>query len=241
MIRSTQGIVLHSFKYGESGMIARILTPSAGLLSFLVHGVRKARSKNKAHLLQPLTLLDMVVYIKPGDQLQNIRELHCAKPFATIHTDIRKTTMALFLAEVLLNTCKHQQIQEEAYHFIENSILLLDREDTRMADFHLIFLLQLTQYLGFFPARNYSATHCYFNLREGSYQQAFHGNTESLEQDDSRIFFALSDAQISTHEPIPLPREKRMYLLYKIIDYYRYHMDGFKEVKSLKVLEAVFH
>ncbi len=241
MIQHTRAIVLHTFKYGESGMISRMLTPTHGVLSFLVHGVRKARSKNKAYLLQPLTLLDMVVYIKPGDQLQNIRELHCSTPFTTIHTDIRKTTMALFLAEVLLNTCKHQQIQEDAYHYIENSILLLDREDTRMADFHLMFLLQLTQYLGFFPARNYSATHCYFNLREGSYQQAFHGNTESLEQEDSRIFYALSDAQISAHEPIPLSREKRMHLLYKIIDYYRYHMDGFKEVKSLKVLETVFH
>lgn len=241
MIHSTKGIVLHSFKYGESGMIARILTPSAGLLSFLVHGVRKARSKNKAHLLQPLTLLDMVVYIKPGDQLQNIREIQCSTPFATIHTDIRKTTMALFLAEVLLNTCKHQQIQEEAYHYIENSILLLDREDTRMADFHLIFLLHLTQYLGFFPARNYSATHCYFNLQEGSYQQTFHGDAESLEKNESHIFFALSDAQNYAHDPIPMPREKRLHLLYKIIDYYRYHLDGFKEVKSLKVLEAVFH
>lgn len=241
MIRSTQGIVLHSFKYGESGMIARILTPSAGLFSFLVHGVRKAKAKNKAHLLQPLTLVDLVAYIKPGDHLQNIRELRCSKPFYTIHNDIRKTTMALFLAEMLLNTCKHQHIQEEAYHYIENSILLLDREDTRLAHFHLIFLLQLTRYLGFFPARNYSLTHCYFNLREGSYQQAFQGSTESLDQEESQIFFALSNADSPSHETISLLREKRMIILQKVVDYYRFHLEGFKEVKSLKVLEAVFH
>ncbi|MFN2394169.1 MAG: DNA repair protein RecO [Bacteroidales bacterium] len=62
MIHTTPGIVLHSFKYGDSGIIARILTPDFGLQSYLVQGVRKSKSRIRASQFQPLTLLDMVVY-----------------------------------------------------------------------------------------------------------------------------------------------------------------------------------
>ncbi len=241
MIQKTRAIVLHSFKYGESGMIVRMLTPNFGMLSFLAHGARKARSKNKASLFQPLSILDVVAYIKPGDQLQHIREVRCPHPFTTIHSDIRKTSLALFMAEILLNSIKHQDIQADAYNFVEKAVYHLDSEQVKLAEFHIVFLLQLSKYLGFYPGRNYSASHCYFNLREGSYQAVFDGELNSLDQEESKLFFALSDIPVGENPSTSLSHPMRMRLLQKIIDYYRYHMEGFREIKSLRVLETVFN
>ncbi len=241
MIQHTRAIVLHTFKYGESGMISRMLTPAHGVLSFLIHGVRKARSKNKASLFQPLSILDIVAYIKPGDQLQHIKEVRCPQPFNSLHSDIRKTSLALFMAEVLLNSIKHQDMQAEAFSFVEKAVLHLDSDHMKLSEFHIVFLLQLSKYLGFFPGRNYSSSHCYFNLREGSYQANFEGEPNSLDLEESKLFFALSDVPVGEKSSITLSHAMRMKLLQKIIDYYRYHMEGFREIKSLKVLEAVFH
>ncbi len=240
MLRKTKGIVLHSFKYGESGIIARILTQQMGLQSFLVHGVRKSKSRNKANLFQPLTLVDLVVYAKENESLHNIKEIRCSYPFRTIGTDIRKTSIAIFISEMLLNAYKHQDMQEEAFDFIYKAAQQLDIQENNIAGFHLIFLLHLSKFLGFFPARNYTTNRTYFNLQEGLYQETFDHSTYCLGQEESQYFFNLSHPEAIQNMDMPITASMRTLLLSKIITYYKLHLEGFKEVKSLIVLESVF-
>ncbi len=241
MIATTTGIILHSFKYGETSIIARIYSGDLGLQSYLVPGVRKSRARIRQNLFQPLTIVSMVVYHKEKGGLQRIKEISCPSPFSTIPYNISKSSIALFLAEMLSHSIKSHEPNPALFAYLHNSIRQLDHTDGRVADFHLIFLLGLTRFLGFQPRDNYDNHHCFFNLQEGVFQRDAGHQEICLDKSLSRYFFQAANARLEEPDQLSIPKEKRKDLLDKIIDYYRFHLEGLGEVKSHHILEMVLH
>jgi len=241
MIEKTSGIVLHHFKYGETSVIAKVFTREAGLQAFIVPGVRKARARIHQNLFQPLTQLEMVIYRKERGGLQHIREITNPVPWQSIPYDITKTSVAIFLAEMLLGVLKESDPSPAMFDFVKDSLIFLDQDENRTADFHLVFLLKLSGHLGFFPRSNYNDRLCFFNLKEGVYQGTLYGPELCLDRELSRLFFALSKSSYELPADLKLKPAQRKALLHKMIDYYRLHLDGLKEIKSHLVLESVLH
>ena len=241
MIATTTGIILHSFKYGETSIIARIYSGDLGLQSYLVPGVRKSRARIRQNLFQPLTIVNMVVYHKEKGGLQRIKEISCPSPFSTIPYNISKSSIALFLAEMLSHSIKSHEPNPALFAYLHNSILQLDLTDGRVADFHLVFLLQLTRYLGFQPRDNYDNRHCYFNLQEGIFQREPGHQEVCLDESLSQYFNLAAHASLQELDQLSIPKEKRKALLEKTIDYYRFHLEGLGDVKSHHILEMVLH
>ncbi len=240
MICKTDGIVLHSLKYSESSLIVRIFTREAGMQSYLVRGVRRQKSKTKQLLFQPLTLVSMVAYHKQTGKLQGIREISLLKAYRSIPANIEKTTIAIFLAEVLSHALKNQEASSRLFEFLHDALIQLDQSNERLAAFHLVFLLQLSRHLGFVPLNNHSDHLCFFNLREGVFQHMFEKDGQCLDKELSHIFFQVAQTELMQHASLVFPAGQRRALLNKIIDYYRWHVAGMPEVKGHKVLEAVF-
>jgi DNA repair protein RecO (recombination protein O) len=238
MLHTTPGIVLHSFKYSDTSLIARILTRDIGLQSYLVPGVRKSKSRIKANLFQPLSLVELVVNHQDRSGLQRIKEIRPLHPMGNIATDIRKSSIAMFLSEMMLGAFKHQEPQNQAFGFIYNAILRLEMLEENLSAFHIIFLLQLSKYLGFAPANDFTENKCFFNIREGIYQHE--QDIAGMSHEESRYFFQLSQSPMSGQLEIKIPPGLRKPLLLKTVDFYRMHLEGFREVKSLPVLDAVF-
>lgn len=241
MIEKTSGIVLHHFHFGETSVIARVFTREAGLQSFIVPGVRKARARIRQNVFQPLTLVELVIYRKERGGLQHIREIDCPEPWQSIPYDITKTTIAIFLAEMISGVLKESDPSPAMFDYVRDSLVFLDKNPGRITDFHLVFLLKLSSHLGFFPRSNFDAHHPYFNLREGLYQSSYYGPDLCLEQELSRQFYALANCPIEALESLQMKGEQRKELLHRIIDYYRMHLEGLKEIKSHLVLETVLH
>lgn len=237
----TEGIVLHSFKYGETSIISRIYTKELGLQSYLVAGVRKRKTTFKYNLFQPLSMLEMVVYHKESKGLQRIKEISSIKQYNNIHSDIRKTTIAIFISEVLVNCLKEEESNLNLYDFLKQSLFFLDDLKEKVADFHLLFLLQLTRYLGFYPNLGQDMAGSTFNLKEGVYQQFDKDSPYFLDRQFSDYFSRLSKMDYQDLFSFSMPSQLRKPLLEKIIDYYKLHMEGFRDIKSLVVLENVFN
>jgi len=240
MIEKDCGIVLHSFKYGETGMITRIYTRNFGLLSFIVSGVRKPRAKVQNSYLQPLTQVDIVFYYSDRGGLMHLKEISCPNPYSQMPFQIAKTSVALFLAEVLSKVLKVSDSNAQLFDYIKDSVNHLDSTPLTNPDFHLAFLMQLSRFLGFFPRNNFNAEQCYFNLAEGMYQKSFGGHDYWLDKEMSAVFDRLTLLSPTQMEPLALGREKRLLMLHKLLDYYRLHHPEVKEIKSLAVLEEVF-
>ncbi len=241
MLSKSEGLVLHYLNYSETSIIVSVLTREAGLLSFYVPGAKKTRAKFRLAMFEPLTILDLVYYKKDSSNLQYIKELVLKEPYKTIPSDIVKTTVSLFLAEVLLAVLKQSESTPGMYDSIKNSLCLLDKTQEGVSNFHLSFLMQLTGHLGFFPRSNFDDKNCYFSLKEGFYLPREQDGRVCLDRKNSEIFWLICMTSIEESNQIKIDSSTRKFLMEKIIEYYSIHLQGIKEIRSHKVLEAVFH
>lgn len=239
MLQVTRGIVFHTIPYSDSRIIAKIYTEYSGVESFILTISRSKKGKIKNNLLQPLTQLDLVVDYRGKNSLQNIRELSCTMPYKHLQEDIIKTSIALFLAEVLYKSVKEEEANEQLYAFLANSLHILDLQEEGVANFHLVFLMQLTRYLGFPPQPNRFGEKSIFDLRDGVFRDKFPDHLHYLDAAEARMFESLSQLTYSSMETFPLSGETRRIMVRHILRYYDLHLHNMHEVKSHQVLEVV--
>ncbi|MFK7953960.1 MAG: DNA repair protein RecO [Ekhidna sp.] len=150
MIAKTKGIVLSYMKYGDNSIIARIFTEEYGYGSYIVNSIRSQKSKKSIGYFQPFSILEMVLYVKETRDLQRISEFKSHKPLHHIYQNFTKSTITLFLSEMLSKLLQSEQAPNpELYDFVEDSIIQLDQIESGLQDFHLQFLLKIGPYLGF--------------------------------------------------------------------------------------------
>ncbi|MFP4469758.1 MAG: DNA repair protein RecO [Bacteroidales bacterium] len=240
MLYKTNGIVLKTVKYSESSVIVKIYTRRFGLRSYLIRGTAGKKARIKKGSLQPLNILQLVVYNKEKDQLQNLKEIEAIIPFHHIPFDIRKSTVLMFLNEVLYKSIREEECNEALYDFLEKALLDFDRQETGSENFHLWFCAGLTRFLGFVPRNNYSANNDCFDLQEGMF---FHGpplHANHIDSGSSRIISQL----LSSSSPAEVPLKNasdRNRMLEILISYYKLHLPNFKEVKSHQVLKQILN
>lgn len=238
MLHATRGIVLKTVKYSESSIIAKIYTEHFGLRAYIVKGVTGKKTHHKKSLLQGLSLLNLVVYEKPNSNLQNIREVEHAFIFKTIPYDIRKSTITMFLNEVLYKSLVEEVANNEIFNFIFNRLTGLDTSNDLISEYHIRFLIDFSGYLGFLPRNNFSRNNRFFDMQEGIFvsEKPWHDNY--LEEETSRKFSA---ALQNTSGRICNTQPWRNELLQKIIQYYSLHVPAFGELKSYEVLKQVLN
>jgi DNA repair protein RecO (recombination protein O) len=221
LLHKTRGIVFRFTKYGETSIIVNIFTESFGLQSYIVNGVRSSSAKNnKIALYQPLTLIDLVVYHRENANINRIKEIKCSYPFQSIAIDVRKSTIAMFMTEVMNKSIKEQSQTGNLFEFLYSSIVALDLAADGVENFHLVFLLKLSRYLGF-------GAHNANEVVGGRFA------SEEIEKD-------LDQLMRSDFENLPrFSRSQRVALLELLITFFADHIDTFGDVKSIAVLREV--
>ena len=239
MLVKTRGIVLSSIKYSESSIITKIYTDEYGMLSFIVRGVRKRKARISASFFQPFTLLSLDINYKPKSNLQNIKEIGLEQRTDSLHTDVRKSTVALFLAEVLHKSLEEEQQDKGLFEFLQLTISFLDSMETSFANFHLIFLIQLSKYLGFYPSESKSNQQEYFNMESGVFEANPYSD-QFLNLELSAKLKELMRLSYIERELLKLSSSQRRSLLSEMIRYYQLHLPGMGRISSQEVLESVF-
>ena len=240
MLATTEGIVLHTVKYGENSIIATIFTREFGRQGFMMNATHGKKSKNKAVLLQPLFLVDIVAYEKQTREIQRIKEITALQNYQTIPYDIVKSSQAVFLAEILLKTVSEQESYPEMFDFIKNSILYFDLMDSGISNFHLFFLYRLTEYLGFLPDLSNKGLSDWFDMRKGEIVPREPSHPFYLNKESTGILISLATIKINELPSFRITSLLRGYLLRNLVEYYQQHFGNLGEIKSLKVLEEVF-
>lgn len=238
MIVKTRAIVFSAIKYSEADYIVCCFTESSGIKSYLLKNILKSRKSGlKASYFQPLTQLEIVATHKNKGTLEYIREAKVAMPYSSLHTNIVKSSLVLFLAEMLKNAIREEEPNPLLFIFIQESLEWFDENDG-VANFHIYFLLRLSHFLGFYPDASLKKEK-YFNILEGNFQDSktseycLEGETvESLKQ-----FFNASIYDIGS---IKLSKSSRANLLELILSYYKLHVQGYQRPKSLSILNQLF-
>lgn len=238
MLHKTKGIVFKTTAYSESSVIAQIFTEKFGLQSYLINGVRKTGGKFNMNMFQPLHLLDMVVYHKPTGNIQRAAELRNFPVFESIPYHIVKSSLVIFLNEVIYKSIRLHTADERLFKFLFHSLEALDHLDEGLGNFHLWFMVQMSRYLGFYPDISHRELP-YFDLRDGTYAEHLPVHVHVLEGSLTVLFTQLATSHLDTISGIQLTHAQRKDLLDKLLEYYQLHVDGFINIKSHIVLEEV--
>ena len=237
MLVQTKAIVLTALKYGESDLIVKCFTEE-GVKSYLLKRILRAKSKkiNVAYF-QPLTQLRLTANHNAKGNLNSIREARINHVYQSISYNVFKQSIVFFLAETLAHSLFEEERNPELFEYIETALIWLDTHE-KTSNFHLLFLLNLTKYLGFYPEVE-NLTCAYFDLREGIFTNRKPFNN-SIYGEKIILFKSLIGINFDVIGQLGLNSRSRNIMLDILLDYYELHLPAFKKPKSLNVLKEVF-
>lgn len=227
MLIHTKAIVLSRMNYSESDMIIRLYTEKKGMISILQKGIRKTRN-SKSALFQPLNILDAVINFNDKKDLQFTRELSSAIRLRDLHFDIRKTSIAFFIAELTYKTILQHETEPELFDFIETSIIYLDQTTLPFSNFHLIYMVKLASYLGFSLSNS---------LGKGG--ALLLSNQNPISDEILVKIKTLTELNYLIMEKLEISNQERSEIIDILLDYYYFHIEGLQKIKSREVLTAL--
>jgi len=240
MIEKTRGIILNQIKYTDSGIIARLYTRKFGRQSFLIRGMRNRKAGKHNILFQPMYILDLEISYKESREMNVLKEFSVSYSPYEIYSDIKKSSVAIFLGEVLTSVLREESSHEEMYDYIEKSIIFFDRCREDYANFHIAFLAGLSSFLGFEPGIRENENDSFFDMSNGIFVPLppVHGNYAN--PDVSGILAQVFLASYESISKITLNGAMRNEVLDTLLRYYSLHLSGLKKINSLEVLKEVF-
>ncbi|MCL4153689.1 UNVERIFIED_CONTAM: hypothetical protein GTU68_051953, partial [Idotea baltica] len=210
-----------------------------GVVSYILRGVLKSkRGQTKTVYFQALSQLQIEENYKTNQTLHTIKEVKLNYIYKTLHTNIYKSAIVLFLSEILSNVLKEEEKSNDLFNYIETALQYLDNEDD-FSNFHLLFLLKLTRYLGFQP-ESLNDNYPYFNLESGVFE-ASHKGVYSISGINLTLLKRLLGINFDALNSIKINAKQRQEFLNMLLHYFELHLGSFKKPKSLQVLNDVFH
>jgi len=239
MLISTKAIVLSKLRYKDSDLIIKCYTEKFGPISYLVRNALKSKKgKFKPAYFQPLSLLEIDADHKDNRSLQYFKDIKLYCNYKSLHTNVIKGAMVMFLSEVLSTVLIEEEQNQPLYHFLETSLVWFDEGETN-ANFHLVFLIELTKYLGFYPELPKSDSK-YFNLEDGRFQK-LDTSIYCISGDNFSILKQLLGIKFDVSKSLEINSNQKREFLSMILLYFKLHLDGFKQPKSVTILNQVFN
>lgn len=235
----SSGIVFKVSKYRETSIISDIYTRELGLRSYIVNGVRKAKSQFPSALFQVGNVLELVVYDKNPQQLNRIKEVGLGLIYQEIPYRIEKSSVQIFIMELLGKSIKEHEANHPMFEFLVQEFKQLDSMQSGVQYFHLKFMLDLSAFLGFRPLNNFTDVKSFFNLQEGLFES--NANTVyHLDKEKSGLLAELLQIPYDGLKDLKIQKSLRIGMIEDLLKYYQYHVEGFHTLKSFEIYRQLF-
>jgi len=237
MLQKTKAIVINSLRYSDTSLIVNCYTENYGIKAYLLKGILSKKKGNlrKAYFTS-LSQLEIVAYHNTKGNLNNIKEAKVSYFYQSLQTDIIKQSLVIFLSEILAGVLREEEENKALFHYLESSLQWLDANE-KIANFHLLFLLDLTKYLGFYPENNSQKT--YFDLLEGKFMTK-PISKYFIQSPQITHFKTLLGTNFDALPHIKFSGVERQELLELLIQYISLHLQTFKTPKSLAILQNLY-
>lgn len=240
MVVKTKALVLHVVKFGDNQLIVDFLTEALGRLAFMIRMPKSSKSRLKRQYFQPMSVLTLEFDYRANARLQRLKDAAIALPFIDIPVSPYKMSMVMFLSEFLYHTTRNEQQNVPLFNFVVSSLQWLDLAQTGFANFHIVFMIRLTLFLGIAPNVEDAELGEYFDLMEGRHVRFVPAHSWFLNQQDSFRMRDLLRLRYQTMHLYTMSRQERNQCVEVIMKYYRLHMPDFPEMKTLPILQELF-
>lgn len=248
MLTKSQIIILHTIKHGDSGMVVQAYSNVFGRQSLYLRGVSKHSVKFSN--IHKLSILDIVAYTNGTQSMPTIKEINTPYKLISLKTDIYKSSIAIFISELLSKCVKEAEQNPILYNYLSSSIQILEHTTNGIANFHIHFITHLTKMLGFMPLDNYSLTTPIFDLSTAKFcatQHVAKYGSCYLDTSESELLHCLINTPSTNLEELKINnrvlkinRDIRYNFTKRMIDYLSLHIGNTIEIKSLDILHQIF-
>ena len=233
-------MVLRTVKYGESGLVVDMLTEKQGRVSFMVKLSKSPRGRFRKQLFMPLTLVEVDFDFRLKVSLQRLLDIRIAQPLPLLAMDPYKLSIGMFLAEFLCHATRDEHDNESLFNFVAFSMEWLNDVESGFSNFHLVFMMRLSRFLGFFPNVDDVLEGGYFDLLNACFTPDVPRHGHFLKPSEASKIGLLMRLSYQTMHLCAMSREERNRCTEVILEYYRLHVPGFPQLKSLSVLKELF-
>ena len=241
MLQKYVGIVLHTVKYNDKANIVHVYTEQSGRMSFLIPAQRSRKSAVKQVLFQPLSVVEFEADMRPRSGIHPIKEAKAWYVFTSLPYDLYKSAIAMFLAEFLYRALKEETTNVPLFAYLVHSVQWLDVCETSFANFHLVFLMRLSRFLGLYPNLEDYHGGDYFDLQNACFtplRPQLH--SDYIAPEEAARLTRLMRMNYETMHLFAMSRMERARCLTIMNEYYRLHLPDFPVLKSLEVLKELF-
>ncbi|MFT5847117.1 DNA repair protein RecO [Psychroserpens sp.] len=239
MLNKSKVIVLSKLKYRDNDLIVKCFTLHRGVVSYLLKGVLNTKKgSSKVAYYQLLSQLQIEENYRQTQSLQFIKDVRLDYNYRTLHTNLFKGSIVMFLSEVLSSVLREEEENQPLYHYLETTFRWLDTKD-EFSNFHLLFLLNLTKHLGFYPDIS-DTNQLYFNLNNGLFESKKE-EVYSVSGENLTILKQLLGTNFDALDGIKLNSKQRQSFLSMLLLYFELHLGSFRKPKSLKIFNQIFN
>lgn len=238
MLQKERIIVLHTIKHSDTGIVVQCYGEKNGMEAFYF----RVSSKNKIAFshLHRLNIIDVVAYDN-NSSMPTIKEIVPSSNLVRIRTDIFKSTIAIFMSELLLRSVREREGNPLLYSFLESSVNMLENMPGRSSNFHIYFMVHLCKLMGFMPTDNFTCNGMLFNPATASFETPALASTGLFSEKESLMLHNLMNTPAIELESIESNGALRMSFAKKMIEYISLHLGTSFEIKSLDILHEVFN
>ena len=239
MLIKTEAILLHHVRYSDNSLIAQFYTRNHGRMSVMVRGLATRKGNARFSYFRPMNVFSLEIYHSEKREIHNLKDMSLAFIPKNTPADIRRSTLALFISEVLYNIIREEDVNHRLYDFIRSSAVNLDEMHEGISNFHLWFLVAFMAYTGIGPAAA-QLQDSYFDMLTGQFTVNQPMHPDFLEPHHAIIFNRLLQMPAAELDTMYLQGEERSELLERILRYYSLHLSGIRQFRSLTVLRELF-
>lgn len=248
MLVKSQIVVLHTIKHGDTGIVVQCYSNTSGRCSLYFRASRKSGSMS---LLHKLNILDIVTYSNGTQAMPTVKEISAPYSLGSLRSDIYKSSISIFISELLGKTVRESEANPHLYSFISSSIQILEHIEEGVANFHIHFLTHLCKMLGFMPMDNYSTVTPMFDMATAKFTAHPYGSgvygTQIIGERESQLLHALMNTPSTNlakpkcgNQELQINGELRLSYAKRMIEYISHHIGNTIEIKSLDILHQIF-
>ncbi|MCP4443656.1 MAG: DNA repair protein RecO [Aureispira sp.] len=242
MLKTVQGIVVRSVKYSETSVICDVYTKELGMRTYIASGVRKQKSRISPNLVRPMALIEAVVYHQDNKDINRLKEVKPLYIYQQVPFEVKRGAIGLFITEVVQKTIKESDSNEVLFDFLLSTYQFLDvLEDKNLSNFHLVFMVKLSAYLGFLPAVPKESFKYFLDYREGTFLLELPAHIYHFNEYQTNFLIQISQLDFSNLQDISLSNSDRRAFLENLLRFYEYHIENFANLHSHIILHEVLN
>jgi DNA repair protein RecO (recombination protein O) len=230
-------IVLSTLRYKDNDLIIRAFSREIGLVSFIHKGAYKPKKGSAKAAFYQVLSQNLISTSAKNNDLKTVTDVTSNYLYTSLYTNIFKSSIAMFLSEVLTSSIKEEHQNISLFEFLETAFTYLDLSD-HFANFHLFFLVKLTKFLGFYPDFSNESPDI-FNLRTGKFELNLQDNYV-IEGESAFFMKAFLKSDFESYGLVKMNSKQRNDFLNNLLLYFELHLIDFRHPKSLEVLNTLF-